>query len=225
MITCLPLNCLSSLPPLCHLHRFTKKPGEREREKERTIFFVKCSVSVTGFTAETFIIILIKAKRVIFTAPEHFPCPRKISSTPPPVFATLNTSGLSVRLGTSGAFAAAWWWMKVFSAGVPGCHHVEANQADCLVRRGVEARIIAKGKRQWTLKNVQFTCLWWFCILGLCACFFPCQTSRQRRRHECLIKSSPRLECPQSGGATAGSSLTSLLCSFCSGFKRRRATC
>lgn len=80
MITCLPLNCLSSLPPSRHLHGFTKKPGERERE--RTIFFVKRSVSVTGFTAETFIIILIKAKRVIFPAPEHFPCPRKISSPP-----------------------------------------------------------------------------------------------------------------------------------------------
>ena len=43
---------------------------------------MKRSVSVTGFTAETFIIILIKAKRVIFPAPEHFPCPRKIPSPP-----------------------------------------------------------------------------------------------------------------------------------------------
>lgn len=62
IITFLPLNCFSSLHPLCHLYRFTKKLGE----KKRTIFFVKCSVSVTGFTTETFIIILIKAKRVIF---------------------------------------------------------------------------------------------------------------------------------------------------------------
>lgn len=39
-----------------------------------------------------------------------------------------------------------------------------------------------------------------FVFSGLRARFFPRQTSRRRRRHECLIKSSPRLECPQSGG-------------------------
>lgn len=77
MITCLPVNCLSTLPPSCHLQRFTKKPGEG-REKKETIFFVKCCVSATGFTIETFIIIFIKAKRVIFPAQEHFPVPERL---------------------------------------------------------------------------------------------------------------------------------------------------
>lgn len=62
MITCLPLNCLSSLHPSCHLCRFTKRRGEEGGK----MFFVRCSVPVTGFSTESFIIILIQPKRLLF---------------------------------------------------------------------------------------------------------------------------------------------------------------